>query len=81
MSATTSTSVTTPTSVATPTCDHRVYHVVVVSLISVVMGLIVAIGFAALGQPPLKAAVSGGGVLAFVFAAGMSVVAHVSKRQ
>lgn len=67
-------------SATTPACDHRVYHVVVVALISIIVGLTAGVGFAALGQSALTAVVSGGAVVPFVFSAGMTAVAYV-KRQ
>ncbi len=67
-------------SATTSTCDHRVYHVVVVALISVITGLAVGIGFAVLGQAPFTAVASGAAVAGFVFTAGMAAVAYV-KRQ
>ncbi|MEV3971371.1 hypothetical protein AB0K68_25015 [Streptomyces sp. NPDC050698] len=48
-------------SATSSTCDHRVYHVVVVAL--VINGLVVGIGFVALGQTPFTAAASGGAAL------------------
>ena len=56
------------------------YHVVVVALISMIVGLTTGVGFAALGQSPLTAVASGGAVVAFVFTAGMTAVGYV-KRQ
>lgn len=67
-------------SATTSSCDHRVYHVVVVALISMIAGPTTGVGFAALGQPALTVVVSGGTVLPFVFTAGMTAVAYV-KRQ
>jgi len=67
-------------SATTSACDHRVYHVVVVALISIIVGLTTGVGFAALGQSPLTAVASGGAVVPFVFSAGMTAVAYV-KRQ
>lgn len=67
-------------SVTTSTCDHRMYHVVVVALTSVVIGLAVGIGFVALGQTPFTAVASGAAVVGFIFTAGMAAVAYV-KRQ
>ncbi|ARF77428.1 hypothetical protein B7C62_29570 [Kitasatospora albolonga] len=60
-------------------CDHRIYHVVVVALTSIIAGLAFGIGSAALGQAASTAAASGAAALAFTFGAGMSVVAHVSR--
>ncbi|MYW64446.1 hypothetical protein GTY65_10235 [Streptomyces sp. SID8379] len=67
-------------SATTSTCDHRVYHVVVVALISVIVGLTTGVGLAALGQSPLAAVASGGAVVPVVFSAGMIAVTYV-KRQ
>ena len=67
-------------SATTSTCDHRVYHVVVVALVSVIAGLVAGIGSAVLGQPALTAVASGGAVLAFTSGAGMTAVSHVSTR-
>ncbi|GAQ73154.1 hypothetical protein ACKI1I_06910 [Streptomyces turgidiscabies] len=67
-------------SATTSTCDHRVYHVVIVALISVTTGLAIGTGFAALGQAPFTAVASGAAVAAFFFTAGMGAVAYV-KRQ
>ncbi|KUN95308.1 hypothetical protein AQJ67_35475 [Streptomyces caeruleatus] len=68
-------------SATTSTCDHRVYHVVVVALVSVITGLVAGIGCVVFGQTPLTAVASGGAVLAFTYGAGMTAASHVSKRQ
>lgn len=68
-------------SATTSNCDHRVYHVVVVVLVSVITGLVAGIGSLALGQTSLAAVASGGAVLAFTYGAGMTAASHVSKRQ
>ncbi|TWV26705.1 hypothetical protein FRZ02_08545 [Streptomyces albidoflavus] len=63
------------------TCDHGIYHVVVVALTSMVTGLAIGIGSAALGQAPFTAAASGAAALAFTFGAGMSMITHVSRHR
>ncbi|MDX2680136.1 hypothetical protein [Streptomyces soliscabiei] len=68
-------------SATTSTCDHRVYHVVVVALVSVITGLVAGIGSVVLGQTHLTAVASGGAVLAFTYGAGMTAMSHVSRRQ
>lgn len=68
-------------SATTSTCDHSVYHVVIIALASATVGFATGIGYAVLGQAPLTALASGGAALAFTFGAGMSIVSHVSKRQ
>ncbi|QEV21146.1 hypothetical protein CP975_29575 [Streptomyces alboniger] len=57
------------------------YHVVVVALISMVVGLTAGVSFAALGQSPLTAVASGGAVVPFVFSAGMTAVAYVKRQE
>lgn len=68
-------------SATTSSCDHRVYHVVVIALVSVITGLVAGIGSVALGQTPRTAVASGGAVLAFIYGAGMTAASHVSKRR
>ncbi len=68
-------------SAITSTCDHRVYHVVVIALVSVITGLVAGIASVTLGQTPLTAVASGGAVLAFTYGAGMTAASHVSKRR
>jgi hypothetical protein len=63
------------------TCDRRMYHVVIVALISMVTGLAIGIGSAALGQASFTAAASCAAALASSVGAGMSVVTHVSRHR
>ncbi|MFD4131001.1 hypothetical protein [Streptomyces goshikiensis] len=50
------------------------------ALISVIVGLAAGIGFAVLGQKSFTAVGAGAAALAFVFTAGMSVIAHLNKQ-
>ncbi|GHF32800.1 hypothetical protein GCM10010218_12330 [Streptomyces mashuensis] len=68
-------------STPTPECNHRVYEVLIVSLVSVVAGLATGLLFTACGTSPLTAAGSGGAALAFCFTAGMSVVTYMKKER
>jgi hypothetical protein len=63
-----------------PVCNHRVYEVVIVFLVSVVAGLMSGLLWVALGMSPVSAVGTGAVVLAGVFGLCMTAVAYV-KRQ
>ncbi|MFI1655629.1 hypothetical protein ACH4ZU_12080 [Streptomyces sp. NPDC020472] len=68
-------------STSTPVCNHRIYEVLIVSLLAIVAGLVTGIFLTACGTHRLTATGSGAAVLAFVFTAGMTTVVYVKKRE
>ncbi|MCI3278780.1 hypothetical protein [Streptomyces cylindrosporus] len=63
-----------------PVCNHRVYEVVIVFLLSIVAGLVAGLVWAALGMAPASAIGAGAAVFAGAFGLCMTAVAYVKKQ-
>ncbi|NGO46835.1 hypothetical protein [Streptomyces ureilyticus] len=63
-----------------PVCNHRVYEVVIVFLVSVVAGLMGGLLWAALGMSPVSAVGTGAAVFVGVFGLCMTAVAYIKKQ-
>ena len=64
-----------------PVCNHRVYEVVIVFLVSVIAGLMAGLLLAKLGMSPVSAVGAGAAALAGVFGLGMTAVSYITKRE
>ncbi|MET7699900.1 hypothetical protein [Streptomyces sp. NPDC005485] len=63
-----------------PVCNHRVYEVVIVFLLSVIAGLTGGLLLAALGMSPVSAVGAGATAFAGVFGISMTAVAYIKKQ-
>ncbi|MEW2394495.1 hypothetical protein [Streptomyces sp. NPDC046862] len=63
-----------------PVCNHRIYEVVIVFLVSVIGGLAGGLLWATLGMSLVSALGAGAGVFAGVFGLCMTAVAYVKKQ-
>lgn len=61
-------------------CNHRVYEVVIVFLVSVVAGLVTGVVWAALGMSPVSVVGTGAAVFAGAFGLCMTAVTYVKKQ-
>lgn len=61
-------------------CNHRVYEVVIVFLVSVVAGLVAGLLWTTLGMSPVSAVATGAAVFAAAFGLCMTAVAYVKKQ-
>lgn len=63
-----------------PVCNHRVYEVVIVFLVSVVAGLMGGLLWAALGMSAVSAVGTGAAVFVGAFGLCMTAVTYVKKQ-
>ncbi|MEU2788368.1 hypothetical protein [Streptomyces sp. NPDC007100] len=63
-----------------PVCNHRVYEVVIVFLLSVVAGLLGGLLWALLGMSPASAVGTGAAVFVGTFGLSMTAVAYIKKQ-
>lgn len=63
-----------------PVCDHRVYEVVIVFLVSLVAGLGAGLLWTALGMSLVSVVGTGAAVFAGAFGLCMTVVVYVKKQ-
>ncbi|MEU6119248.1 hypothetical protein ABZ840_32500 [Streptomyces sp. NPDC047117] len=63
-----------------PVCNHRVYEVVIVFLLSVITGLTAGVLLSLLGTPPVSAVAAGAAAFAATFGLGMTAVAYIKKQ-
>ncbi len=61
-------------------CNHRVYEVVIVFLVSVIAGLVGGLLWSALGMSPVSAVGTGGAVFVGAFGLSMTAVTYIKKQ-